>query len=111
MRDFFKDPLQDPSTSGNSSWRLGQGFRKPSIAGAEHHLISRKKSPISWLQVPLLYNGHLEGTGEARRQGISQSLVLDKPCNMQRGGSGGVKEGSQRGAGRCKVIYDLLACN
>ena len=35
--------------------------------------------------IPLLYNGHLEGTGEARRQSLSQSPKLH---NRQKGGWG-----------------------
>ena len=58
----------------------------------------------------LLRNGHLVGTGEISRQSLSQSPVLGRRSNMQRG-AWGMGERSQREAGRCAIISDLVTCS
>ena len=57
------------------------------------------------MQDSLLPNGHLVGTGEASRQSLSQSPVLGRHGNKQRGARQ-MGERSQREAGRCTIISD-----
>ena len=58
----------------------------------------------------LLPNGNLVGTGEASRQSLSQSPVLGRHGNKQRGVRE-MGERSQREAGRCMIISDPVTCS
>ena len=62
------------------------------------------------MQDSLLPNGHLVGTGEASRQSLSQSPVLGRHGNKQRGARQ-MGERSQREAGRCTIISDPVTCS
>ena len=62
------------------------------------------------MQDSLLPNGHLVGTGEASRQSLSQSPVLGRHGNKQRGARE-MGERSQREAGRCTIISDPVTCS
>ena len=62
------------------------------------------------MQASLLPNGHLVGTGETSRQSLSQSPVLGRHGNKQRG-AGEMGERSQREAGRCMIISDPVTCS
>jgi len=62
------------------------------------------------MQSTLLPNGHLVGTGEASRQSLSQSPVLGRHGNKQRGARE-MGERSQREAGRCMIISDPVTCS
>ena len=73
-------------------------------------LNSNGESGLSWMQDSLLPNGHLVGTGEASRQSLSQSPVLGRHGNKQRG-AWQMGERSQREAGRCTIISDPVTCS
>ena len=62
------------------------------------------------MQDSLLHNGHLVGTSEASRQSLSQSPVLGRHGNKQRGARE-MGERSQREAGRCMIISDPVTCS
>ena len=62
------------------------------------------------MQASLLPNGHLVGTGEASRQSLSQSPELGRHDNKQMGARE-MGERSQREAGRCTIISDLVTCS
>ena len=62
------------------------------------------------MQDSLLHNGHLVGTSEASRQSLSQSPVLGRHGNKQRGARQ-MGERSQREAGRCTIISDPVTCS
>ena len=62
------------------------------------------------MQASLLPNGHLVGTSEASRQSLSQSPVLGRHGNKQRGARQ-MGERSQREAGRCTIISDPVTCS
>ena len=62
------------------------------------------------MRASLLPNGNLVGTGEASRQSLSQSPVLGRHGNKQRGARE-MGERSQREAGRCTIISDPVTCS
>ena len=62
------------------------------------------------MRASLLPNGHLVGTGEASPQSLSQSPVLGRHGNKQRGARE-MGERSQREAGRCTIISDPVTCS
>ena len=62
------------------------------------------------MQDSLLPNGHLVGTGEASRQSLSQSPVLGRHGNKQRGARQ-MGDRSQREAGTCTIISDPVTCS
>ena len=62
------------------------------------------------MRASLLPNGNLVGTGEASRQSLSQSPVLGRHGNKQRG-TREMGERSQREAGRCTIISDPVTCS
>ena len=62
------------------------------------------------MQASLLPNGHLVGTGKTSRQSLSQSPVLDRHGNKQRGARE-MGERSQREAGGCMIISDPVTCS
>ena len=62
------------------------------------------------MRASLLPNGNLVGTGEASRQSLSQSPVLGRHGNKQRGARE-MGEKSQREAGRCTIISDPVTCS
>ena len=62
------------------------------------------------MRASLLPNGNLVGTGEASRQSLSQSPVLGRHGNKQRGVRE-MGEKSQREAGRCTIISDPVTCS
>ena len=62
------------------------------------------------MRASLLPNGNLVGTGEASRQSLSQSPVLGRHGNKQRGVRE-MGERSQREAGRCMIISDPVTCS
>ena len=62
------------------------------------------------MQASLLPNGHLVGTGKTSRQSLSQSPVLGRHGNKQRGARE-MGERSQREAGRCMIISDPVTCS
>ena len=62
------------------------------------------------MQASLLPNGHVVGTRKASRQSLSQSPVLGRHGNKQRGARE-MGERSQREAGRCMIISDPVTCS
>ena len=62
------------------------------------------------MQASLLLNGHVVGTGEASRQSLSQSPVLGRHGNKQRGARQ-MGDRSQREAGKCTIISDPVTCS
>ena len=58
------------------------------------------------MRASLLHNGHLVGTGEASRWSLSQSPVLGRPGNKQRGAGGWGRGARERQAGaRLSLIW------
>ena len=62
------------------------------------------------MQASLLLNGHVVGTGKASRQSLSQSPVLGRHGNKQRGARQ-MGDRSQREAGKCTIISDPVTCS
>ena len=62
------------------------------------------------MQASLLPNGHVVGTRKASRQSLSQSPVLGRHGNKQRGARE-MGERSQREAGGCMIISDPVTCS
>ena len=62
------------------------------------------------MQASLLPNGHVVGTRKASRQSLSQSPVLGRHGNKQRGARE-MGDRSQREAGRCTIISDPVTCS
>ena len=59
------------------------------------------------MRASLLHNGHLVGAGEASRQSLSQSPVLGRPGNKQRGAGGWGRGARERQAGARLSLIQL----